>query len=166
MYHAEENGKHFLIGHLAKANDHVQSLGRKSTVVFHGPHAYVSSKWYETVNVVPTWNYVAVHVSGILSPVGGQELSRILGLMVLRHEVDVASFRSGMEEEVRANLEKHIVGVKMEIEKMEGKWKLSQNKSPDIQGKIVERLRETGDWNAERVAELMEARIRKSLGNG
>src|ERR1700759_3803266 len=54
-----------LIGHMARANPHWQSLREQpALVVFAGPHAYISPTWYEAANVVPTWNYTAVHVSG------------------------------------------------------------------------------------------------------
>jgi len=52
-----------LIGHMARANPQWQSADNQSVLaIFHGPHAYISPTWYEAVNVVPTWNYVAVHV--------------------------------------------------------------------------------------------------------
>lgn len=159
MYYREEGGKGILVGHLAKANDHCRFLGGKTTVIFHGPHAYVSSKWYETGNVVPTWNYIAVHVSGVLEKTEGAELGRILNLMLEKHEGDPRSFYLNMDDNVRSNLEKQIVGVKMAIGKMEGKWKLSQNKSRGIQEKVISRLWESGDWNSMRIAEMMRARL-------
>lgn len=160
MYYSEADGKAFLVGHFARANDHWRCLERKSTAVFHGPHAYVSSQWYGTRNGVPTWNYLAVHVSGFMATVDGKELGLILDLMLKKHESDPGAFNLNLDAEVRRNLENHIVGVKMEIEKMEGKWKLSQNKSLDIQDKIAQRLWESGDWNSRQVAEIMKAKIR------
>src|SRR6266480_1405054 len=54
-----------LVGHMARANPHWRELaGQTALAVFSGPHAYVSPTWYEAENVVPTWNYVAVHASG------------------------------------------------------------------------------------------------------
>ena len=164
MYYSEENGKAFLVGHVAKANDHWRCLGResgaKSTAIFHGPHAYVSSRWYGARNGVPTWNYIAVHVSGFLATVDGNELGLILDLMLKKHEGDPGTFNLDLDDNVRRNLENHIVGVKMAIETMEGKWKLSQNKSLDIQDKVAQRLSESGDWNAGQVAGFMRAKIR------
>ena len=52
---------------MARANSQWQSAaGRPVLAIFHGPHAYISPSWYESADVVPTWNYVAVHVSGVL----------------------------------------------------------------------------------------------------
>src|SRR5580658_7964071 len=55
-----------LIGHVARANPHWQTTDRNVLAIFSGPHAYISPSWYEADNVVPTWNYLAVHVYGRL----------------------------------------------------------------------------------------------------
>ena len=56
-----------LIGHLARANPQwEQASGQSALAIFSGPHAYISPTWYEAEQVVPTWNYVAVHVCGRL----------------------------------------------------------------------------------------------------
>jgi transcriptional regulator len=162
MYYLEKEGKRFLVGHVAKANNHWQDLKGKSTAIFHGPHAYVSSKWYESPNVVPTWNYVAVHVSGQVSKVNEKELHFIIDLMIQRHEGNIQAFQSHLNEEVRGQLEKHIVGLELEIEKMEGKWKVSQNKDINSQQKILSKLIETGDWGSIQIAKIMEENIQKS----
>jgi transcriptional regulator len=61
---ASPNGK--LVGHVARANPHWRLFGRgtPTLAVFHGPHAYISPNWYATANLVPTWNYMAVHAYG------------------------------------------------------------------------------------------------------
>lgn len=159
MYYLENDGKRFLVGHVAKANDHWRNLEGKSTVIFHGPHAYIPSRWYATENTVPTWNYVTVHASGRLSVVDAAELHSIIDLMIQRHEGDIRSFQEALSEEARGHLEKQIVGVKLEIETLEGKWKVSQNKNPDIQRKIIGKLTEAGDWNSAQVARIMAERL-------
>ena len=56
-----------IIGHMAIANSQwTQSADQEVVVIFHGPHTYISPAWYDAKNVVPTWNYTAVHVSGTL----------------------------------------------------------------------------------------------------
>jgi len=62
--HAGTSG--ILVGHMAQANPQWQAKDRNVLVVFSGPHVYISPSWYEAENVVPTWNYVAVHVYGTL----------------------------------------------------------------------------------------------------
>ena len=63
-----------LIGHMARANPQWRNLaGRTAMVVFSGPHAYISPSWYEAANVVPTWNYAAVHAYGRVEVVEDKE---------------------------------------------------------------------------------------------
>ena len=155
MYRAEEAGADVLIGHLARANDHWRFLDRKSTAIFHGPHAYVSAAWYGTRNVVPTWNYVTVHVTGTLRMIGDDELKAMLDMMIRRHEGDAEAFARNLDDKARGALEKHIVGVKMTVDRMEGKWKLSQNKDPEARRRIVDGLLAAGDEGSRRIAEWM-----------
>lgn len=158
MYCVEEAGADYLVGHLARANDHWRSLdgaGRKSTAVFHGPHAYISAAWYGTRNVVPTWNYVAVHVTGTLRTVGDGELADMLDMMIRRHEGDAGAFARNLDDQVRDALSKQIVGVKLAVDRMDGKWKLSQNKDAEARQRIVAELRAAGDEGSRRIAEWM-----------
>lgn len=166
MYCLEEAGRLFLVGHLAKANDHWRCLEGKSTAVFHGPHAYVSARWYGTRNVVPTWNYVAVHVTGSLAATGREELEAILDLMLRRHEGDAEAFADILDRDVRDALAGHIVGVKMAVDRMEGKWKLSQNKGPEARRRIVEGLLAAGDPGSQGVAGWMSRRDGPAGGAG
>ena len=127
-----------LIGHLARANPQWQGVdGQQVLAVFSGPHAYVSPSFYEAENVVPTWNYVAVHVYGTLRVLDDPELlTKILDKSVKMYEqnrpspwlldADTAYF----EKMVRA-----IVGFRIEIDRIEGKWKLSQNQPAERQEK-------------------------------
>lgn len=155
LYHMAIDGRDHLVGHLAMANEHWKSLEGSGLAVFGGPHAYVSYKWYQARNVVPTWNYVAVHASGPISTVGPGELERILDMTVEVHEGDAEGLRENMDAEVFRNLARHIVGFKLEIGKLEGKWKLSQNKPPAAQARIAEALSQSEDWNARQVSTLM-----------
>src|SRR4051812_7081427 len=69
-----------LVGHMARANPHWRELGGQTALaVFAGPHAYVSPTWYEAENVVPTWNYVAVHATGRASVV--EDASAVLDIL-------------------------------------------------------------------------------------
>src|SRR5688500_13870647 len=71
-----EGEKLVLWGHFARANPHWQEIEGEILVVFPGPHAYISPAWYESPNVVPTWNYVAVHAYGTLTLI--HETDRLL----------------------------------------------------------------------------------------
>jgi transcriptional regulator len=71
------------------------------------------------------------------------------------HGEDAAAFARNTDESALAGLRKHIVGIRMEIGSIEGKWKLSQNKSAEIQARIADQLSASGDRNARAVADLM-----------
>ena len=136
-----------LFGHFARANPHFGHIAGGPTealVIFTGPDAYISPEWYrtkqETGRVVPTWNYVAVHAYGALrlrdDP---QFLRQHLEALVSRHESDrVRPWHvSDAPADFIAQQMKAIVGIELAIERLEGKWKMSQNRSAaDIDGVI------------------------------
>ncbi len=118
-----------LCGHFARGNDHWRHSSGEALAIFTGPHAYVSPRWYEAEGVVPTWNYLAVHAYGPLEPISDR--SEILEL--LRKTID--AYEAGATEpwtlersgEAVDRLLSGIVGFRMPISRLEGKWKLSQN---------------------------------------
>jgi transcriptional regulator len=150
-----------LHGHLARNNDQWKlSAAGESLAIVRGPDAYISPGWYaskaEHGRVVPTWNYVTAHVYGRFvvhdDPVWTEDLVRRL---TRKHEagrdhpwsVDDAP-RQFVEGQLRA-----IVGVELEITRIEAKAKLSQNRPPaDVEG-VIEGLRERGD---EEMADAVE----------
>jgi transcriptional regulator len=123
-----------LYGHVARANsqwrDHVADV--QALAIFLGPHAYVSPAWYATRSkVVPTWNYLAVHAYGPLrtydDPV---RLRAHVDLLTRRQEsarVDPWQV-TGQPDDFIASMLKAIVGVEIPIQRLEGKWKMSQNR--------------------------------------
>jgi transcriptional regulator len=148
-----------LIGHLARGNPQWQGLdGQVVLAVFSGPHAYVSPSWYEAENVVPTWNYVAVHAYGICRLVEDPEaLAGILSASVRTFEgsrpqpwpLDTAS-------EFFTKLVRGIVGFRIEINRLEGKWKLSQNHPPERREKVARALGTPGSSpDAQEIARLL-----------
>lgn len=137
-----------LIGHLSVANGHASALG-DSTAVFHGPHEYVSPRWYLSEGNVPTWNYAVVHVSGRATLLGDAssavlELSRRFG-----DESDYSS-------EILGSKVKGIVAFELSMESVVGKFKMSQNKSDADAVGVVEGLRSTGTDVGTEVAEWVE----------
>lgn len=150
-----------LIGHMAKMNSHWQEVDKEVLVVFSGPHAYISPSWYEEEDVVPTWNYVAVHVYGEFTPIfEGEELEEIL-------KDSVQFYESAMPEPWSIDSEndyyhrslKAIVGFKIKITRMEGKWKLNQNHSQARQERVVRQLEKSKDANATAIADLMKRNL-------
>ena len=111
-----------LIGHVAAANPMAEAIrqGREAIAVFSGPHAYVSPTWYANPSVnVPTWNYVAVHAFGTLVALDGEEAERALSSQIADFE--------------------------FEINRLEGKAKLSQNKPVEERLRLAHALNERGE---------------------
>jgi transcriptional regulator len=159
-----------LEGHVARANPHheLATGATDALVIFAGPHAHVTPTWYpsklETGRVVPTWNYVAVHAYGVVRFRDDAAFLRPhLARLTERHEAARGSeWRTSdppaeyLSQQLRA-----IVGVEMEIIRLEGKWKMSQNRpEADVEG-VIDGLRQSGDAEDAQVAAIVEERKRK-----
>jgi transcriptional regulator len=152
-----------LVGHVARANPQWRNLGGQTALaIFSGPHVYVSPTWYEAEQVVPTWNYTAVHASGQVEVV---EESGAL-LQIVQQSVRVyeqAMPRPWSFDPSSAFVERllrQIVGFRIVIERIEGKWKLNQNHPVERRRRVIRALKDQGGTNAEAVAALMEAMLR------
>jgi transcriptional regulator len=153
-----------LISHMARANPQWRhAAGQSVRVLFQGPHAYVSPAWYQAMNVVPTWNYVTVQAVGTLRLVDQPE--QILD--IVRRTVE--QYESGRDNswslempEARfvETLLSSIVGLEIDIDRLEGKWKLSQNHPTERREKVIAALRQNGDADSLAIAGLMEAGLR------
>lgn len=148
-----------LVSHMARANPQWRHFedGREVLVIFTGPHAYVSPSWYASAPAVPTWNYTAVHAYGI---------PRIItdhGHFARRLHELVEFYESGREErwndelpvEFRDKLMHGIVGVEIEITRIEGKFKLSQNRPSEDQEQVIAALSASADQTERETAEMM-----------
>lgn len=157
----DSGGKLQLFGHLARANPQWKMLGTDAPalVVFSGPHAYISSSWYDHVNV-PTWNYLAVHVAGRTRLLDEEETLSLLHQQLGHYEANSrcpVSVASMTEAYVRKEM-RGLVGFSMQIETIQGAAKLSQNRDDKNHAAIVEELKKQNDFNANRVAEEMTRR--------
>ena len=132
-----------LRGHVARANPlWQQAEGKRVLVIFGGPEAYVSPGWYPskaaTHKVVPTWNYTVVHAHGTLRAVDDAPwLRALVGRLTDRHEAAQAEPWSVADapEDYVAQMLRAIVGIEIAVERLVGKWKVSQNRSAaDRQG--------------------------------
>lgn len=156
-----------LIAHLARPNPQWKSFanGQEALVMFTGPHAYVSPRWYEkpTINV-PTWNYTAVHAYGVPRVVEDpEEIYAMLDQLVLTHEggYEQPWPMQSAEEHVR-RLIGGIVGFEMMITRVEGKAKLSQNRSEADRYHVEQKLAQSADTLVSSTAALMQMRREKS----
>jgi transcriptional regulator len=151
-----------LIGHMARANPQWQSAdGQAVLAVFSGPHAYISPTWYESDNVVPTWNYVAVHAYGTFHAVHDAEsLLAIVGQYVDFFESSLPQpWKFNPASDYSRKMIGAIVGFRIEISRLEGKWKLNQNHPRERREKVVRALDASGDELSMAVADLMECQL-------
>jgi transcriptional regulator len=152
-----DEGEHgTLEGHFARANTHWKSLaGQETLVVFNGPHSYVSPSLYENVQSVATWNYIAIHTTGTLHLVeddAGKE-ALLRGLIAV-HDPSYTSQWDSLQEGYRASMLKNIVGFRIPITRMEGKFKLSQNR-PDPDRSSIQSAQAAGTPDEQALAEWM-----------
>jgi transcriptional regulator len=131
--------------HVARANPvwRAALTAQEIVAVFRGPDAYVSASWYEKPREeVPTWNYAVVHAHGrATGPMMNDELRRLLTDIAARHENGEAPWRlDGLDPAFVDELLGQIVGVSVEIARLDGKFKLSQNRSDEDRRRVREAL--------------------------
>ena len=133
-----------LEGHLGRANGQSAALaGGQGLAIFGGPHAYVSPSWYETQPAVPTWDYAAVHVHGVLEAVddapGLHAMLRLLSAHDPGFDLDAldARYREGMVRGIR--------GFRLRGARIEAQWKMSQNRSAADRMGVAAGLRAQGE---------------------
>jgi len=128
----------YLYGHVAKANPHWRHFAEAdSLAIFEGPHSYISPTWYETPGV-PTWNYCIVHMTGPVTTLQPEENQDIVEALSEYHEADNPD--PWIPDYPQAMLSA-IVSFKMQVTKLEGKFKLSQNRPMKDKQKVAESLR-------------------------
>jgi len=158
MLFESENG-FILKSHFASKNIIAEAVKNASDalVIFHGAHAYVSSSWYHHANV-PTWNYIAVHCYGKLKPVDDAETENILRQMILKYE---SSREHGMKwedypEKLIANLKKELIAFEILVNRVEAKYKLSQNRNEKDFESVVQHLSSEDNTQANIIADEMK----------
>lgn len=158
-----------LIGHFARANPNWHALEGEPEVLvtFLGPHAYVSPSWYASPVAVPTWNYAAVHVRGVPRLVTDRGVLRSqLERLVTEHEAYVdepwSIERAGSIVE---QLMEAIVGFEITITRIEGKWKLNQNRSAEDQAGVAAALERSARTGAAEVARIMRENLAPAEGS-
>lgn len=150
-----------LLGHFARANPHVaRAPAAESLALFHGPHAYVSPAWYaEPSQAVPTWNYAVVHAHGTIQLAEDPAATRaIVDALINRFEgmrdVPWQLSLSGRRLDAMIGA---IVGFRMRIKRLDAKFKLSQNRSPEDRKGVIAGLSGVEHADATATAAWMQA---------
>jgi len=150
-----QNGS--LLAHMARANPqwHDFASEQEVLVIFQGPHAYVSPSWYEVELSVPTWNYAVVHAYGIPRLLeDNEELYKLLKILIETHEAQFESpWPFQLPDDYLQKMMHGIVGFEIEITRLEGKFKMSQNRTESERENVIAALQESSDTLT--MAELM-----------
>jgi len=147
--------------HMARANAQWQDFsGDEALVVFSGPHAYVSPRWYEEKERVPTWNYAAVHAYGVPKVVQDRNAKHASQrrLVAALDPQWLPRFDALRRKYVDSMLD-GIVNFEIAVTRLETRWKLSQNRGRREQELIAAELQQSADCAARSLAELMRAHL-------
>lgn len=153
-----------LVAHMARANPHWRAFAGAppSLAVFMGPHAYISPAWYEEQATVPTWNYTLVHASGHVRLVEDTtRLREMVMRLVALHESPLGNPWDVRKAESVIDVElKGIVGFEIPIDRLEGKFKLNQNRSVEDREGVIRALEKSTHADEREVARLMREPLR------
>ncbi|MGD1940118.1 MAG: FMN-binding negative transcriptional regulator [Leptolyngbyaceae cyanobacterium] len=139
-----------LVGHLAKENPQWQAFGTaESLAIFTGPHAYVSPTLYEKPESVPTWNYIAVHAYGqpqtLTLDQAPEAMEQMIDEMIGVYEASYDAHWQSLSNKFRTGMMQGIVGFEMPVTRLEGKYKLSQNRTHAEQQNVAAALVQHAD---------------------
>ncbi len=153
----DNNGNDILLGHIAKANPQCKYFteGTEVLCIFNGPHSYVSSSWYAEEEV-PTWNYIAVHIYGLLQIQDEKALMTSLHKLVDKYEqqsenpISMHNLSKNTLRQVRG-----VIGFEIQIKEIQAAYKLSQGREHD-HPKIIEELEKRDTSSGHAIAEAMK----------
>jgi transcriptional regulator len=158
-----------LYAHVARANSVWRDLAvnNEALVIFQGPNSYISPSWYRSKNetgmVVPTWNYTVVHAHGKLEPIEDPAwLRAFVDKLTQRHEQNLPdpwNVSDAPSDYIEKQLSA-IVGLKLTITRLVGKWKLSQNRPAHDRESVIQSLRQQNTESAQTMAESIEKRLK------
>lgn len=162
LWVADGEGRGKIIGHVAKANPHHQRFDgkAKSVAIFSGPHAYISPNYYTSPALVPTWNYGAVHLHGVLRAITDDVGAvAILDTLVSAFENDsTGNWSTGhLPEGLLERQIKGIVAFEMLVDQVETKVKMSQNRSADDIAGAIDALSKSAFQDDQKTAEMMRS---------
>ncbi|WP_163847779.1 FMN-binding negative transcriptional regulator [Pseudooceanicola aestuarii] len=130
--------------HLMRSNPVMRAAPAFATLIVQGPHGYISPDWYGMADQVPTWNYVAVHLTGRVDPLPQDRLRPVLDRLAEEYERRLLPkpiwTSDKVPEEIMTRLMRAIQPLRMQLTGVEGTWKLAQNKPADARRGAAEGL--------------------------
>jgi transcriptional regulator len=166
----EKDGKLFLQAHIMRQTDHHKAFleNPQALIVFTGPHTYVSASWYKDPHIGSTWNYMSIHLKGVIRFLGDEDLKSLLGKLTLRFERnnhESPTIFDNLPEEYISHMLPAIVAFEIEVAEIENVFKLSQNRDEESYRNIIAQLKNNGS-DANLIAEEMEKRIERLFLSG
>ncbi|GAA2751685.1 FMN-binding negative transcriptional regulator [Amnibacterium kyonggiense] len=131
-----------ILSHFGRPDEQLHELGEHELlVIVQGPHDYVSASWYPEGEVVPTWNHVTAHLYGVPEILSDEENYSVLSQLTHHFEDGFEDGRSlELDPERSRRIAKGTVGLRMRVTRFDARAKLSQNKAPEVQERIVSEL--------------------------
>ena len=164
LYDAKVGEKGVIVGHMARANPQWRNLsGQRVSIVFSGPHAYVSPTWYVSRPGVSTWNYASVQCFGTFQELNREDTVHAIDSLIQKYEPEITNNTSLMPADYMEKLLKAVVGFKVVVDDIHAKEKLGQQKKNEDQLGVYNALRQSPDSEARQLADYMKKR---GLGNG
>lgn len=164
-------GAEKLVAHMARANPHWRSFSGSDAadqlVVFPGPHAYISPRWYTSAKAVPTWNYTTVHAYGV--PQILEDPAAVYASqkrLVDLYEADAAApwRMEDMDAGYIDGMLRAIVSFEIPVARLEGKFKLSQNRTAEDRAGVIKALSASPTEGGQKIADLMVSREARLKG--
>lgn len=153
--------------HVARANPHWKELGDEVLMIFQGAEGYITPNWYpskaEHGKVVPTWNYAVVHAYGRAEAIEDTAwLRRHVGELTVQQEAGAAKpwAVSDAPDSFIAGMARAIVGIRLPIARLEGKWKMSQNRELKDREGVIEGLDRRGAGDDFEIADAVRRAMR------
>lgn len=159
LFIEEKDGKQLLSGHLMKNTDHHKAFLHNSNVlaVFTGHHTYVSGTWYSHPYTASTWNYMSVHVKGLirfLEDTALEEVLRKTSLHFENYNQQSPTIYDNLPPEFKQRVMKAIVAFEIEVQTMDNVFKLSQDRDYQSYQNIIEKLSQAGESGRVIAAEM------------
>jgi transcriptional regulator len=155
---AASTGEHIvLVSHFGRPDEQLHQLGSSEIlVIIQGPHGYISPSWYTPDDFVPTWNHVTAHLYGTPELLEPEENFAVLDRLTDHFEARMPDPKSlHIDEESARRIAKGTVGLRLRVTRFDARAKLSQNKTPEVVGRIIDALDGDGPYSSALLAEEM-----------
>lgn len=164
---SSQNDKVILTSHFARANEHWKAIESSTNlVIFREPHAYISPRHYDSQLSVPTWNYIAVHAYGpgkLLTDT--EETLAVLEKTIMAYEEAYKHQWDQLPQDYKLKMLKGIVGFEIEVNDLQAKKKLSQNKTQAEQQRIIKDLADSANTHERQIAAYMKRNLEQAKAN-